>query len=1165
MLFRSIRHKLIISITLIVVVLLALTAAGTYTYFRSATEKLIFDQQFTLVTRTALDLDQMIESARNALIASAAPLSTELLRDAGRSQTWLDSQTGIKSIFASGIFLFSPEGKLIAESPFLSDRRGKDFSFRDYYRITVDTGKPQISNPYASSRGGRPHIMMTVPVLGADGRLLAILGGAMDLLAADTILHSLTAQKLGSSGYLYLFTPDRMMVVHPDRSRIMKQDVHPGANRMYDRAIEGFEGSGETVNSKGVRFLASFKRLRTTGWILAANYPLEEAYQQITLFRNIFIAGIFLVILCAIAISWRIGISISTPLTEFASHIRELSGSGYGGRQRLDENRADELGLLAKSFNSLLNDLQLHEEELISSEKRFRQMFEAHSAVMLMLEPESGRIVNANGAAAGFYGYSVEQLRAMTISEINPLPPEQLQQDLNSAATGRKNIFVSPHQLADGSVRIVEIHSTPIRNADTILLYSIIQDITERITAEEEARQSQERTTQILRLTPSPTFTVDLNKTVTSWNHAMFRATGYTAEEAVGQHCDFFSEFPCSDQCGLFAPEVAKPVIARECTLRTKQGEERTISKNVDYLRDVNGGIIGGIETFEDITERKQSEKKLLDFSSLMEQKNAELGAALIMAEEATQAKSRFLATMSHEIRTPMNGVIGMTGLLLDTELTAEQRGYVEIVHKSGENLLSLINDILDFSKIEARKLEIENVVFDIRTTLEETAEMLALRAMQTGLELICRIDPDVPPSLKGDPGRLRQIITNLAGNAIKFTPKGEIVISATLESEADGFVVIRFEVRDTGIGIPANRLDAIFTPFTQVDGSTTRKYGGTGLGLAISKQLTELLGGQIGIESEEGRGSTFWFTATFEKQTGTTQPTEASANAAIPGTKILVVDDNATHRMLLITLLNHWGCQYETAPDGETALALLREASETDEPFRLALIDQTMPGMDSRTLARSIQADPAISSTLLILVTALGARVESAMLKESGFAGCIPKPVRQEQLLKSIRDVLDGEKQTPATSQEAITTPTDPDTDTRGIRILLAEDNIINQKVAQNLLLRLGYKSDVVANGIEAVRALEMIRYDLVLMDCQMPDMDGFEATAKIRDPESKVLNHSVPIIAMTANAMKGDREHCITAGMDDYLSKPVKKDEMAAMLKKWEEQAFGGAEADG
>jgi len=937
--------------------------------------------------------------------------------------------------------VFNATGKLIASSPLESKLHGLSYAHRDYFINTVKSNRPQISMPFISSVNGHPVVMMTSLLYNRDGSLKGLLCGAIDLQEKEGLFGSLRNVQLGSNGYLYLFASDRTMVMHPDPSRIMKRDVKPGVNTLFDRSLEGFEGSGETINSRGLHFLASFKHLQSTDWILAANYPVAEAYQPITRFRNFYLLGMLFVLLSAIVMAWRLGIGIAGPLICFTARINCLAQPGSDKKQRLDVNSVDELGLLAGSFNTLLDELQRREKELQESEDKFRTV------------------------ADNTYDWEY-------------------------------------WQGIDGS-----------------LVY--ISSSCERI-------------------------------------------TGYSAEEFM-QDPGLLTKVVHPDDRGNFTQHVeeddATGIAKRECGMHAfrivaKNGEEYWIGHVCHEVFDREGESIGRRACNRDITANRQAEEKLLVFSALMERKNAELGAALITAEEATQAKSTFLATMSHEIRTPMNGVIGMTGLLLDTELNEEQREFAEIVRKSGENLLGVINDILDISKIEAGKLDMEILDFDLRATLEDTTELLAMRALDSGLELVCRIDPGVPLYLKGDPGRLRQVITNLAGNAVKFTHGGEVVISVSCESEQDGFVELRFEIKDTGIGISEDRRAAIFSPFTQADGSTTRKYGGTGLGLAICKQLVELMGGKIGVESEEGKGSTFWFNARFEKQPPAASKTpDGAAHADISGTKILVVDDNATNRMLMITLLSSWGCQYETAGDGETALALLREATEQGEPFRVVLLDQQMPGMDGSELGRLIKADQLLESTLMIMVTSLGRRGNAAALEQIGFTGYLTKPVRQSHLFDCIVLVLCRADQIPADPLPPVIEARHSVAESakQGIRILLAEDNTINQKVAQALLNKLGYKADVVANGLEAVRSLELINYDLVLMDCLMPEMDGFAATAMIRNEHSKVLNHAVPVIAMTANAMMGDREECIEAGMNDYLVKPVKKAELAEALEKW------------
>ncbi|MBX3072260.1 MAG: response regulator, partial [Thermomicrobiales bacterium] len=604
-------------------------------------------------------------------------------------------------------------------------------------------------------------------------------------------------------------------------------------------------------------------------------------------------------------------------------------------------------------------------------------------------------------------------------------------------------------------------------------------------------------------------------------NDALCRTSGYERKDLIGKsHRMLGSDVHDED----FWRQLWRAIEAGgawhgEICNESRDGSPCWVQATIVPFKDGSGQIAKYVTICTDLTERKRAE--------------AERDRAN-RAEAANQAKSEFLANMSHEIRTPLNGVIGLLDLLLGSELTPDQRRYGKLAKTSAALLTSVIGDILDLSKIEAGRLEMCPCDFNLHDTVEEIIDMMAQPATRKGLETACHISPDVPVVVRADSERLRQVIVNLVNNAVKFTEQGSVVIRVTPETRADGSAKVRFTVTDTGIGIPPDRMHRLFRAFSQADTSTTRVYGGTGLGLVISKQIVELMGGEIGVESEAGHGSTFWFTITFELPSQAAVPPPAPRLDPCP-IRVLAVDDSQVQRDMLREQIGSWGIEAATAADGDEALRMLIESASSSEPFRVAIVDRDMPGMDGFDLAMAIRSRRDVRGTALMIVLSPEDEIDPKRLRDMGFAGHMTKPIRQSQLFDAIMDTVAAADRypTPQASLPKMPPPAAAPSRLQGLHILVAEDNEVNQIVVREVLARSGHHCDIVPDGRQAVEAVKRGRYDLVLMDCQMPVMDGFEATREIRlrEQEEQVAGQArqgLPIIALTANAMKGDRERC-------------------------------------
>ncbi|HBA72748.1 MAG TPA: hypothetical protein DER40_19250 [Geobacter sp.] len=827
--------------------------------------------QFSYVSALAQSVDDKLELIQNALISSASQIEEDLVADHDKAQYFLNARYSLDSLFKNAMFLFSADGRLIAESPFIAGRRDRDISYREYFRTTMTTGKAFISDPFISTHNqDHPVVIMTAPVRDRKGRIIAVLAGSFDLLGENNVIADLATMKSGKSGYVYLFTTDRTMIMHPDRSRIMKQDTPPGSNILFDRVIAGFEGSGETVNSHGLRFLTSFKRLQKAEWILAANFPSEEAFAPLARARNYYTSAFAVLIVFVAAAVWFMMQRFLAPLDIMARHLRHPDFAG----SRLPESFTgnDEIGSLARSFNSMVELQERQRQILRSTDAMYADIFDHIGVGVSLISPE------------------------MKILSLNP---------------------------------VMRKWFPKIKRGD-----------------------------------PRECFVL-------------------------------FNDPPGTEPCH-YCPTIK--------TLRDGQTHEAvTMTPTPDGIRnykvvsspvcDGTGTVVSAIEVVEDITEHVNFEQ------GLREAKQA--------AESANRTKSEFLANMSHEIRTPMNGIMGMAQLLSMTELTEEQKEYLGYIESSGRNLLTLINDILDLSKIESGKIELEHADFSLEQAIRDVinTQISGIRAKHLGIN--CIIGSEIPLPVHGDQLRFKQIMLNLIGNAIKFTEQGEITVTAAIESLVDDTAIVNISVRDTGIGIAPDQQEKIFGAFNQADASTTRRYGGTGLGLTICRRLVELMGGSIGVEGAEGKGSTFNISLPFEVAT-LAEPVSAAHDIQHPRQglplSILAVEDNPTNQKFIGALLRRIGHHVTCSSNGRQALEAWRTAH-----FDCILMDIQMPVMGGEEALQQIRNDENCSGrhVPVIALTAHALKGDQERFLAQGFDGYLTKPLRIEKLIEQLNQLL--------------------------------------------------------------------------------------------------------------------------------------------------------------
>ncbi|MBI5760084.1 MAG: response regulator [Planctomycetales bacterium] len=1114
-----------------------------------------------------------------------------------------DAQAGTQGFL--NISLATPRGDIAASTDVAE--LGRDCS--EDVDFVAGQHERHLGLPRKSTEG---HIAtLSAPATSSDGGLAGVVLITLDLNPLVQFLSDRTVLDESCDVLLGVRVGDRIRYLFPPRGDVVTRDVPPSDVPAMSAAIEGEKGLRHLRDYLGTKVVAAFRPVGYRDWGLVVKQDETEAYAPLTTLRHVLIGLEAAMLVVALGLAYLLAKRFTAPIHELAEKATAVAAGDLGVRVAVRSD--DEVGFLSSAFNRMTeelsasrtdleqrvarrtNDLATANDELLREVTDRRRVEESlresealyHSLVEclpqnILRKDLQGRFTFANQRSCATLGRPLHEIVGQTDHDLFPseLADKYRHDDLSVIETGGTLDMVEEHRTAVGERLYVQVMKTPIRDLHGEILGTqvIFWDVTARMRAEQRLT-AQLATTRVLAVATSlaeaapqilqafgdnldwdvgALWVIDREQPVvrcvdvwTSPAHPAPDFAGITHISQFAAGCDLPGRVWATGEAIGWEDAPADANFQR-----TVQAAEAGLHGAFAFPIRLGNQVLGVVELFS--RERRQPDEELVKmFTAIGSQIGMfiarqraviELHHAKDAAEAASRAKGTFLANMSHEIRTPLNGIIGMTDLALDTRLSDEQREFLTLVKTSADHLLTVINDILDFSKIEAGKLELERIDFRLRERLEDTVAALAVRAHQRGLELVCHIPADVPDDLVGDPGRVRQVVMNLVGNAIKFTEEGEVVVRVAVESRDDDEVCLHFAVSDTGIGIPADKQAILFQAFSQVDSSTTRKYGGTGLGLAISAQLVQMMGGRVWLESTAGQGSTFHFTAWFGRSTEPQSHVEPEP-VDLRDLRVLIVDDNATNRRILEELLTNWHMRPTSVASGAEALAELERQRQSGEKYSLVLLDSMMPEMDGFAVAKRIMQDAALRGQTVMMLSSADRQGDAARCREVGLAAYLVKPVRRSALLDAMLTALGTQAQEDVTLRPP--TPQPLPASSRTLRILLAEDNIVNQKLATRLLEKRGHAVTVASNGRVAIDTWAREPFDVVLMDVQMPEIDGFAATAEIRARESGTARHT-PIVAMTAHAMKGDEERCLAAGMNGYVSKPLQAQELFAAVER-------------